>query len=416
MKKLFCNASEIITNTGVALKKGIGIQDEDLGILYNSSLAWSQQNGIEWMGPTKKIPRRYLKGYKKCDLASQIISPALVDCHTHLVFGGSRHAELGMRLSGLSYQDIAARGGGIKSSVEATRSASERSLFIEACRRVETSMSFGVGILEIKSGYGLDWPNERKILRVIQKLKSKFKNNIMIRSTFLGAHAFPAHIKNDLDREKYVLQIVNQMLPAVAKKVRGQSLADACDVFFDEGYFNSTQSAHILKKAKSLGLQIKLHADELADVGGARLAAELGALSADHLLRANRAGLIRMAAAEVVAVLLPSTAFYLDLPYASLQKMKNAGLCLALATDFNPGSSTTQNLPFVMALACLKMGMTMPQAFAAATYGGARALGLHQSQGLLKIGGHAKMAVFNCPSYQSLISQIASPGLCTGLL
>ncbi|MBI3541889.1 MAG: amidohydrolase family protein [Deltaproteobacteria bacterium] len=205
---------------------------------------------------------------------------------------------------------------------------------------------------------------------------------------------------------------MDKMLP----EVRREKLADACDVFFDEGYFNLAQSRRILKTADRLGLELKLHADELANTGGAALAAELGALSADHLLKADDKGIAAMARRGIVAVLLPSTAFYLGLGYAPVERMRKAGICFALATDFNPGTSPTQHLPFVMSLAALQMGMTMPEALAAATYGGARAMGMHSRHGSLRVGGKPRLAIFKTPSYQELIAQIAQPGLCETVL
>lgn len=406
-KTLFTNIAELITNNGVARKSGVAVNHDDLGVIENGALLWDSSKGILWMGSTKEVPAKLSRGAKKVSLAGKILAPALVDCHTHVVFAGSRHKEFAMRLEGATYQEIAAAGGGIVSSVKATREASEAELYRLAKKRVEASLALGVGVLEIKSGYGLDWPTERKCLRVVAKLKREFKGKLVIQSTFLGAHAFPPGTKTQQERTGYVDKVVDEMLPAVAK----EKLADACDVFFDEGYFDLEQSRRILKTAHRLGLAIKLHADELADTGGAALAAELGALSADHLLKASDKGLEQMGKRGVVAVLLPTTALYLGIEYASIEKMRKYGVCVALATDFNPGSSPTLHLPFVMSLACLQMKMTMAEAFAATTYGGARALGLHAQHGHLRVGGKPKMVVFDCPSYQSLISQMAHPQL-----
>lgn len=407
-RTLYTNIAELITNRGVAKKGGVGVTHDDLGIVYDGALLWDSAKGILWMGDSGEVPAKLARGAKKVSLKGKILTPALVDSHTHLVFAGSRHNEFAMRLEGATYQQIAAAGGGIVSSVKATRAASEAELYKSARRHLLDMLSLGVGVVEMKSGYGLDWPSERKLLRVAARLKREFKSKVTIQSTFLGAHAFPPGTKTDKERDSYVDEIVDKMLPEVAR----EKLADACDVFFDEGYFTEAQSRRILKTAQSLGLEVKLHADELADKGGAALAAELGALSADHLLKVNDKGIEAMAKRGVVAVLLPSTALYLGIGYAPVARMRKAGICFALATDFNPGTSPLVHLPFVLSLACLQMGMTMPEALAAGTYGGARALGMHSQHGHLRVGGKPRLAIFDVPSYQSFISQMAHPSLC----
>lgn len=405
---LYANIAELITNRGVARKGGVGVTEADLGIIHDGALLWDSVKGIVWMGETRAIPSKAARGARKISLKGKILTPALADCHTHTVFAGSRHHEFAMRLAGATYQDIAASGNGIAHSVQATRKASEAELYKLARERVEAMRSLGVGLLEMKSGYGLDWPTERKMLRVAARLKREYKSKLTMQSTFLGAHAFPASARTPADREHYVDDIVKKMLPEAVR----EKLADACDVFFDEGYFDEKQARRILKTALRLGLDVKVHADELANTGGALLAAELGALSADHLLKVDDRGIDAMARRGIVAVILPTTAFYLGLGYAPVQRLRKAGVCLALATDFNPGSSPCPNLPFVMSLACLQAGFTMPEAFAAATYGGARAMGMHNRHGYLRAGAKPRIAIFNCPSYQALISQVAHPGLC----
>lgn len=411
-RTLFNNISELVTNKGVVKKGGVHVEESDLGIIYNGALIWDSSKGIVWMGASHEVPRKLVKGAKRVNLEGKILTPALADSHTHLVFGGLRHNELALRLKGASYQEIAAAGGGIKSSVEATRAASESELYKLAKERLETAMRLGVGLLEMKSGYGLDWKTEEKLLRVAAKLKKEYRRKTVIQSTFLGAHSFPPEAKTLAAKSGYVDEIVDKMIPQVARK----KLAEACDVFFDEGYFDLSQSRRILRAALDHGLEIKLHADELANTGGALLAAELGALSADHLLKVGDEGIKAMAARGIVAVLLPTTALYLGIGYAPVKKMREAGICFALATDFNPGSSPCLHLPFVMSLACLQMGLTMPEAFAAATYGGARAMGFHSEHGYLRVGSKPKIAIFNCPSYQALIAQVAHPGLCEQML
>ncbi|MBI3555927.1 MAG: imidazolonepropionase [Deltaproteobacteria bacterium] len=409
---LYTDLAELVTNKGVVRKGGVGVTEADLGIIHDGALLWDTSNGILWIGETRKIPAKTAKGARRVRLKGKILTPAFTDCHTHLVFGGSRHNELALRLEGATYQQIAAAGGGIISSVKATRGATEAELYRTARERLVAARSLGIGVLEMKSGYGLDWPTERKLLRVAAKLKREFRGKMTIQSTFLGAHAFPAEAKSPAQHDAYVDEIVDNMIPKVAI----EKLADACDVFFDEGYFDARQTRRILKTATRYGLEIKLHADELANTGGAALAAELGALSADHLLKIDDKGIAAMASRAIVAVLLPVTAFYLGLGYAPVARMRKAGICFALATDFNPGTAPCLHMPFVMSLACLHMGFTMPEAFAAATYGGARALGLHAAHGSLRVGSKPRIAVFNCPSYQALIAQIAHPALCEAVL
>ncbi len=404
----YVHAAELITNVGVRAKGGVGITEEDLGIITDGAVVLAKNGTVLWTGLTKEIPRALLRGTKRVDLKGrQVLAPALVDCHTHLIFDGIRDDEFAMRLAGATYEEVAAAGGGIVKSVAATRAASADRLYELGCERIDAILKLGVGILEIKSGYGLDLATEIKVLKVAQQLKKKYAKRMVIRTTFLGAHAFPPRTKTDVEREAYVTEICERMLPAVAK----EKLADACDVFFDRGYFTADQSRRILKRAQGLGLQIKVHADELSPAGGAELAAELGALSADHLLQASERGLAAMAKAGTVAVYLPTTAFFLKIPYADVTKARKAHVCMALASDFNPGSSPTFHMPFVMTLACLHMGMTMPEAFAAATFGGARALGLHEEHGAIVLGARPQLATFDVQSYRGLMGQLAHPGL-----
>ncbi len=413
---LFMHCHEIVTNEGVVKKEGIQVQESDLGIIHDGALVWDRKKGVSWLGASNELPKRYfplLKSKKSFrDGTGRTLTPALVDCHTHLVFAGSRYNEFHLRLQGASYQEIAEKGGGIVSSVRDLRNATHGELFETARVRVEMMLKLGVGVIEVKSGYGLTHESEIKILEVVQKLKRHFKGRAVFRITYLGAHAFPPEAKDKESRSAYVQEIIKKTLPEIARK----KLADACDVFFDKGYFNAAEAKAILSTAKKLGLEVKLHADELADTGGAALAAEMGALSADHLLRANQVGLRKMAEKKVVAVLLPTTAFYLKIPYASYIAMKDVNLCVALASDYNPGSSPSFHLPFVMTLACLNMGMKMHEAFSAVTYGGARALGLHRQHGFIAVGHRPALAFFNCPSYQSLIAEMTHPGFCTELL
>ena len=363
----YVHAAELITNVGVRAKGGVGITEEDLGIITDGAVVLAKNGTVLWTGLTKEIPRALLRGTKRVDLKGrQVLAPALVDCHTHLIFDGIRDDEFAMRLAGATYEEVAAAGGGIVKSVAATRAASADRLYELGCERIDAILKLGVGILEIKSGYGLDLATEIKVLKVAQQLKKKYAKRMVIRTTFLGAHAFPPRTKTDVEREAYVTEICERMLPAVAK----EKLADACDVFFDRGYFTADQSRRILKRAQGLGLQIKVHADELSLAGGAGFAAELGALSADHLLQASERA-CRHGEGGHRGSLSPLRRFSQNF-YADVTKARKAHVCMALLR-LQPGSSPTFHMPFVKTLACLHMGMTMPEA-AAATFGGARAL------------------------------------------
>jgi imidazolonepropionase len=324
--------------------------------------------------------------------------PGLVDCHTHLVFAGDRAGEFAARCGGASYAEIAAQGGGVRTTVRATREASEDELFRLARTRIEDAHRFGIRTIEAKSGYGLDLETELKVLRVVKRLQAATPE-LTIVPTFLGAHDFP----EDVSREAYLDDLVTKQLPAVAR----EKLAAACDVFIDEGFYTVAEGRKILEAAKALGLATKVHADELANTESAALAAELGALSADHLLKISDAGVKALAASETTAVLLPGTAFYLKAPHAPARKLLDAGARVAISTDFNPGTSMTLNLPAVLTIAALYLGMSRAELFAAATYNGARALGLHETKGTLEVGKDADFFVLPFARFEELYYRFA---------
>jgi imidazolonepropionase len=385
MARAIVHASELLTGAGVRAKDGRRVREEDLGRIPDGALVYSEKpSRVLWTGPTSELPRKHA-GAKKTNLkGARALIPGMVDCHTHLVFAGDRSDEFAARCGGATYQEIAKKGGGILSTVKATRAASAAELERLAVARVREAASYGVRTLELKSGYGLDTKTELKLLEVASKLKKKFPN-LTLTSTFLGAHAFPP----EKTRAEYVRELLEEMLPEVARR----KLADACDVFADEGYFTNIEARVILEKARKLGLKTKLHADELADTEGASLAAELGALSADHLLKISSHGIAALAAGDTVAVLLPGTAFYLNAAQAPARRLLDAGAAVALATDFNPGTCMCLSLPAVMTIAALQLGMTRAEIFAAVTYNGAKALGLEERKGTLEPGMDADFAV-----------------------
>lgn len=317
------------------------------------------------------------------DCRGAVMLPGLVDPHTHACFIEAREAEFGQRIGGVSYLDILAGGGGILNTVQSVRAAGEDELLAATLAHLNAAMRTGTTSMEIKSGYGLGLEHELKMLRVIGEAGRLCP--LTVAPTFMGAHAVPPEYKDDPD--SYVDAICREMIPRVARL----DLARFCDVFCEKGVFGLEQTRRILDAAKAAGLAPKLHADEVHDLGGAALAAEVGAVSAEHLLAAGDEGIKAMAAAGVVAVLLPGTAFCLQKPYARARDMIAMGLAVALATDLNPGSCYMESMPLVMALAVLNMGMSPEEALCAATVNAAHACGLGQSAGCLAPGRMADL-------------------------
>jgi imidazolonepropionase len=315
------------------------------------------------------------------DCANACLVPGFVDPHTHMCFARLREQEFERRIGGTPYLDILKGGGGILSSVRAVAAASEDELYRVSRKHALAALHLGTTTLEIKSGYGLDTANELKMLRVIGRIAQTTPLDVI--PTFLGAHAVPEAYRDD--PERYVKLVIEEMLPAV----RRQGIARACDIFCEKGVFSLDQSRRILEAARRLNMAVKLHADEVHDLGGAGLAADLKAVSADHLLAANEAGIAKMARSGVVAVLLPATAYSLRKPYARARRMIAKGVPVALATDCNPGSSFTESMPFVIGLAVLNMHMTPAEALTAATLNAAHALGVAGQVGSLEEGKQA---------------------------
>ena len=324
-----------------------------------------------------------------------VITPGFVDSHTHAVFGGWRAAEYALRSRGVPYMEIARRGGGINASVRDVRALSEDELVELARGRIREMMRLGTTTLEIKSGYGLEPEAELKQLRVVRRLQAELP--IPIVPTFLGAHEFPSEYREQRDR--YVDQIVDEMIPAVAR----EQLARFCDVFMEPGVFTAAQTRRVLEAGRTHGLSPKLHADELENSGGAELAAELGAASADHLGAISEAGITALAHSRTVATLLPTTLLFLGKTrYAPARALMDAGVTVALATDFNPGSSPTPSMPLVLTVACSQMGMDPLEAIVAATAGGARALQLDDGTGTIAPGAPADLILWDLADYREI--------------
>lgn len=324
---------------------------------------------------------------RKHDAQGLLVTPGLIDPHTHLVHGGSREHELALKLKGMSYLEILAQGGGILSTVRATRQATEEELYAKAKVSLDIMLSFGVTTAEAKSGYGLTLEDELKQLRVAHRLNREHPVDLV--STFMGAHVVPEEYKGRSG--EFVKVVIEQMLP----EVKRQGLAEFCDVFCEHGVFSVDESEQILLAAKELGFGLKIHADEIEPIGGAQLAGKLGCISAEHLIAASDEGLEAMRQAGVVAVCLPATSFNLRLTnHARARDMIEMGLAVALSTDYNPGSSPTEALQLVMTLGCLNLGMTPEEVLTAVTINAAHAIGRADTVGTLEAGKQADLVIF----------------------
>jgi imidazolonepropionase len=343
---------------------------------------------VAFAGPESELPADQRDAIVHVDAGGRLVTPGLVDCHTHLVFAGDRTGEFAQRLAGASYEEIARQGGGILDTVRSTRAAGDEELLKAAAGRLRHLAASGVTTVEVKSGYGLDLTTERRLLRVARRLGERC--SVRVRTTYLAAHALPPEYRGRPD--DYVDQVVDTMLPAVA----AEGLADAVDVFCETVAFTSEQCGRILDAARRLGLTVKVHADQLTDSGGAGLAARHGALSADHLEHTSPAGVQALAEAGTVAVLLPGAAHFLGAratpPVAALRA---AGVPMAVATDANPGTSPLLSLPLAMHLACMRFGLTPEEALAGTTIHAAAALGLAGEVGILVPGAQADLVVWN---------------------
>lgn len=319
------------------------------------------------------------------DATGKIVSPTWCDSHTHLVYHGSREGEFEDRINGLTYEEITERGGGIHNSAKNLQGATEDELYEQAYARLQEIKGYGTGAVEIKSGYGLTFESELKMLRVVRRLRENTK--MTIKATFLGAHAIPLEYKND--REGYINLLINKMLPAVAEA----GLADYCDVFCEKGFFTAEETDRILKAGWKHGMRPKIHANELYYSDGIQVGVANNALSVDHLECTGDAEIEALQGSETMATILPSTAFFLGLEYAPARKMIDAGLPVALATDYNPGSTPSGRMSFVLSLACLKMKMTPEEAINAATLNGAYAMGVEKELGSIAKGKLANILI-----------------------
>ncbi|MGC4029256.1 MAG: imidazolonepropionase [Steroidobacteraceae bacterium] len=370
---------------------GLGIMEAACVVVHGERIAW--------VGPDARAPAPLRGDAEVIDCEGRWITPGLVDCHTHLVHGGNRANEFEMRLDGATYQEIAAAGGGIVSTVRATRAADEQELLRQALKRLDALIAEGVTTVEIKSGYGLDLATERRMLVVARRLGEL--RPVTIRTTFLGAHTLPAEAAGDADA--YIARVTGEMLPQLA----AENLVDAVDGFCEGIAFSPQQIARVFTAAASLGLPVKLHADQLSNLHGAALAASHRALSADHLEHADEAGIAAMARAGTVAVLLPGAFYFLrETRQPPVELLRRHGVPIAVATDCNPGTSPLTSLLLAMNMAATQFRLTVEECLAGATREAARALGMAQDTGTLEAGKYADLAIWDIGSPAELVYRI----------
>jgi len=393
---LIKNANEVITLKGNAQGPRTKEQMREIAVVENGSVLIEEERIIA-VGAFEQLAVDFPDLVKKADTidaSGKIVMPGLVDCHTHLVHGGTREQEFNMRLNGSTYMEIMNAGGGIHATTKRTRETSYDDLYDKTMQHLDVFLKHGVTTVEAKSGYGLDWETEKKQLEVTKKLQAT--HDIDVVSTFMGAHAVPHDYKGRED--EFVDVVIHDMLP----KVADLKLAEFNDVFCEKGVFTPEQSQRILEAGKALGLTPKIHADEIEPYKGAELAAQVGAISAEHLLVASDEGIQRMAEAGTIAVLLPGTAFFLRAPFARGRLMIDEGVPVAISTDFNPGSSPTLSLPFIMNLACMHMGMTLEEVLTATTINAAYALNRGEQIGSLEADKQADVIILDVANYKQL--------------
>lgn len=393
------NASELITVKGHSEKPAKKEAMSDIGIIENGSVL-SENGKIIAVGTDEEISTQYkdkIKDAKVVDATGRVVTPGLVDPHTHIVYAGTRENEYAMRLRGQTYMEIMNAGGGIHATTRATQQASFDELYEQSTTRLDKMLLNGITTIEAKSGYGLTTEHELKQLEVAKKLNED--HHIDLISTFMGAHAVPMDYKDD--PEAFVDIVINEMLPVVAEK----NLAEFNDVFCEAGVFTPEQSHRILEAGKKYGLKPKIHADEIEPYGGAETAAEVNAVSAEHLLRVSDKGIQMMAENDVIGVLLPGTAFFLMADYAEGRKMIDQGVAVALSTDANPGSSPTLSLQFIMNLGCLNMGMTPEEVITTTTINAAHAIDAQDRIGSIEVGKDADFTMFDVKNHLMLSYQ-----------
>jgi imidazolonepropionase len=393
MKKIFINAKEIIKAEKKSRKKHSGKTMQEIGRIKNAFLIIEDEKIIEF-GKMKDLELKTDTGTEIIDLKNeQYILPGFVDSHTHIVYAGSREQEFVDKIKGLSYEEIARRGGGILNSSQLLHQTSEEELYENAKKRIEEIMFLGTCAVEIKSGYGLNTEDELKMLRVIKKLKQTMPLTII--STFLGAHAIPIEYKGK--QKEYVDLVINEMIPLVSSL----ELADYIDVFCDRGFFTVEDTDRILNAGMKYGLRAKIHANELDYSGGVQVGVKYNALSVDHLEYVSDAEIEVLKKSETMPTILPGTAFFLNLPYSPARKMIDSGLAIAMASDYNPGSSPSGNMKFIMSMACTKYKLLPEEALNATTINTAYALGISDTHGSITPTKYANLIISKpMPSFE----------------
>ncbi len=388
MSLLIKNIKLLAGINGTGKKKLAGTEMSSLEVIENAFLLMEDDliTGFGKMDETKISQlTSQISNLNTINAEGKLVLPSYCDSHTHLVFASSREHEFVDRIKGLSYQDIAQRGGGILSSVKKLREATEEELYQAALKRLNEIMMLGTGAVEIKSGYGLNTESELKMLRVIKRLKEN--HPLTIKSTFLGAHAVPTEYKDK--KEKYIALVIDEMFPQIAN----EKLADFCDVFCEQGYFSKEESIKILEAAKKYRMIPKLHAEQLGHAGGIEAGCETGAISVDHLEYCNENDIALLKKTDVMPTILPGAQFFLQLPHPPARKMIDAGLPVAIASDYNPGSSPSGNMNTMIALACVQYKMTPEEAINAATINSAYAMGLSETHGSIAKGKKANVFI-----------------------
>jgi len=380
--------SQILTLASAHQKDGRKLDPSDLGIIENGSMVFDQEK-IIWVGPDSKFPDEY-HDIPYVDMAGKTCTPEIVDSHTHVVFGGDRAHEYFMRLNGATYEEIAKAGGGILNSMKGTNELTRTELLKLAQQRVKTIRSYGVGTIEIKSGYGLNFEKEYEVSRLIHDLKNIVRPDIQIINTFMAAHAVP---KDYSSSYQYMKEVVLPLLDRLAE----ENLVDCVDIFHEQNYFSDEDVVSLFERAQRLGIPVKMHADEFNDNGGAKLATRFKALSADHLLKTGEEGIKSLANSDTVATLLPGTGFFLGKTQANARAFLDAGVKVAIASDFNPGSCHCDNLLLIASIAAPQYKMNVAELWSAITLNAAHALGL-KNQGAIVPGLRPRFTVFNTDS------------------
>lgn len=382
MQTLIINIKQLVQIRETHIEKVSGSDMGTLPVLENAYLL-IENDLISDFGLMKNLPE--IKIDNIIDATGKVVMPTWVDSHTHIVYAGNRIQEFVDRINGLSYEEIASRGGGILNSAKILNEISEEELYDQSKSRLEEVIAQGTGAVEIKSGYGLTVEGELKMLRVIKRLKQNY--NLPIKATFLGAHAFPEDFKKN--QQGYIDLIINEMLP----KIAGENLADYIDAFLETGYFSVEQTKQIIEAGKKYGLPAKIHVNQFTTIGGIQMCVESGAVSVDHLEVVNDEDIQILKNSDTMPVALPSCSYFISIPYTPARKMISEGLPLALASDFNPGTTPSGNMNFVVATACIKMKMTPEEAINAATINGAYAMGLQNEVGSITKGKKANLII-----------------------